>query len=150
MLHLLVVEIDEIDEELSANSAREARRMPTSLRTSTSCKYAYRAVLHRFRALLTRCSRNISERELTGNSATQILPFSLTAERLELLELARIERVTVARFIIVWWQLFDELLNSPSLTQRVHVWDFIVWNGLENISRLEEYSGLTNRVYYSV
>jgi hypothetical protein len=113
-------EVDEIDEQLTADGAHETGRVPADASARPRRKHSHLTPMDGLTTLLTDDALE-SERERSDTAATETLPLPASTEQPQLLLLLITEAIAVAHLIVVGWQLLQELFDAVLLPHTVHI-----------------------------
>lgn len=128
-------EVYKIDEQLSADAAYEAGRMPERGRTGSARSDGHLTGRYRLSALAT--SGSVRSFELTRVTPTESLPFPLTREYPQFSLLLFGQAAAVTRLVVVGRQLLQQLLHPLALTGAAHVRYLVLRKGAEVQVNLE-------------
>lgn len=116
-------EVDEVDEELPADAACEACRMPERRRSRSTCPNCDLPGGDGSAAFAT--SAAVGPLHLGRLTPTQGLALPLAREHAQLPLLLLRESAAVPRFVVVWWELLEELPHAFPLPGAPHVRDLL-------------------------
>lgn len=123
----IFVEEDEVDQELPANEAHEAPRMPTGIGARSGGKDTY---VSRRQRLFTGVAGH-GRRKLFDDASPKRLSFPLGREEAQFFALLVGKGVAVADLIVVGRQLLEELSDPVTLADGVDVGHFVFGQGGE-------------------
>lgn len=117
------IEVDEVHEELPADGAGEAARVPAVVRAGTGRQDGHVASAHGLSALGANGGdwERVGDRELADSAPAEGFPLPLSGEEPELLLLILGEGGAVTDLVVVRRQLIEQLADSVLFSDRVDV-----------------------------